>query len=146
MDTITDSVKSHRNPDPITDAPASHPVGTGIGAAAGGVVGGVLAGAAIGTAVGPVGTVIGAAIGALAGGFAGKAVAETVNPTVEDAVLPTQHAWHETVSSTPISVTHETIATQAYYFWEDRGRFDGHALDDWLQAESLLQARAAHAR
>ena len=48
------------NPDPITKAPGSHPIGTGVGAAVGGgaVVGGALAaGAAAGSVVGPVGTV-----------------------------------------------------------------------------------------
>ena len=38
------------NPDPITGAPGSHPIGTGVGAAAAG-----LAGAKIGAAVGTVG-------------------------------------------------------------------------------------------
>ena len=46
------------NPDPITGAPGSHPVGTGLGAAAG---------------------------GAVVGGLAGKGVAEGLNPTLEDA-------------------------------------------------------------
>jgi len=41
-----------RNPDPITDAPGSHPIETGIGAA----VGGAATGAAVGTVAGPVGT------------------------------------------------------------------------------------------
>ena len=45
------------NPDPITGAPGSHPVGTAVGAA----------------------------IGAVAGGLAGKAVAEGIDPTEEDA-------------------------------------------------------------
>jgi len=69
-----------RNPDPITDAPGSHPVETGIGAA----VGGVATGAAIGSVAGPVGTAIGAAIGAVAGGLAGKGVGELIDPTTED--------------------------------------------------------------
>ncbi len=50
-----------RNPDPITHAPGSHPVGTGIGAVAGGaagVAGAVAAGAAIGSPAGPVGAVV----------------------------------------------------------------------------------------
>ena len=68
------------NPDPITGAPGSHPVGTGIGAAAGGaagVAGGMAAGAAAGTAgAGPIGGAVGAAVGAVVGGLAGKGVAE----------------------------------------------------------------------
>ena len=69
------------NRDPITDAPGSHPIGTGLGAAAGGMA----AGAAIGTVVGPIGTLIGAAAGAVLGGLTGSAVGEAVNPTEEDA-------------------------------------------------------------
>ena len=75
------------NPDPITGAPGSHPIGTGIGAAGGGATG-----AAIGTAVaGPVGTVVGAVIGAVAGGLAGKGVAESIDPTAEDAYWRDSH-------------------------------------------------------
>src|SRR3954466_6598444 len=75
------------NPDPITGAPGSHPVGTGVGAAGGGAAG-TWAGAAIGGAGGgPVGAVVGGVAGAVAGAFgggaAGKAVAENVDPTVE---------------------------------------------------------------
>lgn len=75
------------NPDPITGAPGSHPVGVGIGAAGGGATG-----AAIGTAVaGPIGTAIGAVIGAVAGGLAGKGAAEAVDPTTEDAYWREHH-------------------------------------------------------
>jgi hypothetical protein len=77
-----------RNPDPITKAPGSHPVGTGIGA----VAGGAAAGAAVGTVAGPVGTIAGAAVGAVVGGLAGKGVAEIVNPTVEDAYWRENHS------------------------------------------------------
>src|SRR5215831_2723427 len=84
------------NPDPITGAPGSHPVGTGVGAAAGGaagVAGGVAAGAAAGTAgAGPIGGAVGAAVGAVVGGLAGKSVAERVNPTAEDAYWRDQYS------------------------------------------------------
>ncbi len=76
-----------RNPDPITGAPGSHPVGTGIGAAAGGAA----AGAAIGTVAGPAGIIAGAAVGAVVGGLAGKGVAEKINPTAEAAYWRQQH-------------------------------------------------------
>lgn len=82
------------NPDAITGAPGSHPVGTGIGAAAAGA-----AGAAIGSVVPGVGTVAGAAvgavIGAVAGGYLGKGVAEAIDPTAEDAY------WRENLQSRP---------------------------------------------
>jgi hypothetical protein len=77
-----------RNPDPITKAPGSHPIGTGIGA----VAGGAAAGAAVGTVAGPVGMIAGAAVGAVVGGLAGKGVAEVVNPTVEDAYWRENHS------------------------------------------------------
>jgi len=72
------------NPDPITGAPGSHPIGTGVGAAAAGV-----AGAALGSVVPGVGTVVGGAtgavIGAVFGGLAGKGIAEAIDPTAEEA-------------------------------------------------------------
>jgi phage tail tape-measure protein len=66
--------RGDRNPDPITNAPGSHPVETGVGAAD----------AAVGSVAGPIGTAVGAAAGAVAGGYAGKAVGETIDPTTED--------------------------------------------------------------
>lgn len=71
-----------RNPDPITDAPGSHPIETGFGA----VVGGVASGLAVGLSTGgPLGAVAGAiAGGAAAGGLAGKGVGELIDPTTED--------------------------------------------------------------
>lgn len=77
---MTDEVKN-MNRDPITNAPGSHPVGTGIGA----VTGGAVAGAAAGAFGGPVGAVVGGAIGAVVGGLTGKAAAESINPTAEEA-------------------------------------------------------------
>jgi hypothetical protein len=83
-----DKTDKSRNPDPITKAPGSHPIGTGIGA----VAGGAAAGAAVGTVAGPVGMIAGAAVGAVVGGLAGKGVAEVVNPTVEDAYWRENHS------------------------------------------------------
>lgn len=76
-----------RNPDPITGAPGSHPVGTGLGAAAGGAA----AGAAAGTVAGPAGTIAGAAVGAIIGGLAGKGIAEKIDPTREDKYWRENH-------------------------------------------------------
>jgi hypothetical protein len=79
----TDDKARDRNPDAITGAPGSHPVGTGIGAAAAGA-----AGAAIGSVIPGAGTAVGGAVGAVvgavAGGFAGKGIAEAIDPTVEE--------------------------------------------------------------
>jgi hypothetical protein len=42
---------------------------------------------------------------------------------------------------------HKTrVAEQAYAIWEQGGRTDGHALDDWLRAERQLAAEAVHAQ
>lgn len=75
------------NPDPITGAPGSHPVGVGVGAAGAGAAG-AAAGAAVG---GPLGGAVGAVIGAVAGGLGGKAVAEGIDPTAEDAYWREHH-------------------------------------------------------
>ncbi len=64
------------NPDPLSGAAGSHPVGTSIGAA-----GGAAAGASIGAVAGPVGAAVGTLVGAVAGGLAGKGAAEAINPT-----------------------------------------------------------------
>jgi len=116
------------NPDPITGAPGSHPVGTGLGASGGG-----LAGAAIGTAVGgPVGGVIGGAIGAVAGGLAGKGVAEKMDPTVEDGY------WRDNYRSRPYvgaDETYETYQPAYRYGWEARDRHQGKS---WNDVESDL--------
>jgi hypothetical protein len=38
--------------------------------------------------------------------------------------------------------SHEEVAARAHELFEDRGRAEGHDLDDWLQAENeLLEAR-----
>ena len=37
----------------------------------------------------------------------------------------------------------DIIARRAYELFEERGREDGHDLDDWLQAEDELQAQPA---
>src|SRR5436190_19313775 len=84
------NIGTDSNPDPITGAPGSHPLGTGIGAAGGGTTG-----AFICSAAGPVGTVVGAVVGAIAGGLAGKGVGEMIDPTSEDAY------WRETFITRP---------------------------------------------
>jgi hypothetical protein len=37
----------------------------------------------------------------------------------------------------------DAIALRAYESYLDRGRADGHALDDWLEAEQALAAAAS---
>jgi hypothetical protein len=106
-----------RNPDPITGAPGSHPVGTGIGAAGAGA-----AGVAIGTAVGgPVGSVVGGAIGAVvgavAGGLAGKGIAEAIDPTTEDAYWRDNYSSRSYVRS---GAKYDEYRPAYQYGWESR--------------------------
>ena len=126
------------NPDPITGAPGSHPVGTGVGAAAGGAAGigaAAAAGAVAGSAVGPVGTAVGAAFGAVAGGLAGKAVAETVDPTTEDAY------WRENYKTRPYAskdADYNTYAPAYRLGYESRGTSKYKTFDE---AEPELHTR-----
>jgi hypothetical protein len=39
-------------------------------------------------------------------------------------------------------VTEEAIRERAYELYEQRGRLDGHALDDWLTAEAEMQLKS----
>lgn len=120
------------NPDPITGAPGSHPVGTGVGAAAGGG-GGTAAGAAIGAAVGgPVGAVVGGVIGAVAGavggGYAGKAVAEAVDPTEESAYWSAEHVKRPYYQK---GYEYDTDYAPAYrHGWESRTKYADKNFDD----------------
>lgn len=69
-----------KNRDPLTDAPGSHPIGTGIGS-----LGGAAAGAAAGSLAGPIGTLVGGVVGAIAGAAAGHSAGEAISPTIEEA-------------------------------------------------------------
>jgi hypothetical protein len=118
------------NPDPITGAPGSHPVGTGVGAAGGGLAG-AAAGFAIGAAASgpaaPVGGAIGAVVGAVAGGLAGKGVAESVNPTAEDAY------WRENYKNRPYyenNYAYDEYAPAYRYGWESRSKYEGRKFDE----------------
>jgi len=115
--------EGNRNPDPITDAPGSHPIETGVGAA----IGGVATGAAVGTVAGPVGTAIGAAAGAVAGGYAGKGVGEMIDPTTEDNWL------RENFQSRPYVKKADTFEhyEQAYrYGGEAEAKYQGRAFEE----------------
>lgn len=109
-----------RNPDAITGAPGSHPIGTGIGAASAGA-----AGTAIGTMVAPgpgtvIGGAIGAVVGAVAGGYAGKGIAEAINPTDEEAY------WRDEYRNRPYydqGVEYSEYAPAYRYGWESRARY-----------------------
>lgn len=127
------------NPDAITGAPGSHPVGTGIGAAVGGAAAGVGTAAAVGAATGAaagsvvpgpgtvVGGVVGAVVGAVAGGYAGKAVAEHIDPTVEDAYWRGEYRNRKYYDST---MDYESDFAPAYrYGWESYSAYGDRPMD-----------------
>ncbi|MBI4597727.1 MAG: DUF2934 domain-containing protein [Candidatus Omnitrophica bacterium] len=43
-----------------------------------------------------------------------------------------------------MSVDDGEVARVAYELYEQRGREEGHALDDWLKAEGLVKQRRRH--
>jgi uncharacterized protein (TIGR02271 family) len=117
--------KGPRNPDPITDAPGSHPIETGIGA----TIGGIASGMAVGTLTGgPVGAVIGAiAGGAALGGLAGKGIGELIDPTTEDNWI---REYYGSEKSHPAGTTHETYRPAYRYGLEAGTRHTGKRFDD----------------
>lgn len=123
------------NPDPITKAPGSHPVGTGVGAAAGGAAGiggAIAAGALAGSVVGPVGTAVGAAVGAVAGGLIGKGVAEGINPSVE------HEYWRKNYATRPYAAagtSYDEYGPAYQLGWESRA---SHADQSFEQVESSM--------
>jgi hypothetical protein len=124
------SIDRDDNPDAITGAPGSHPIGTGVGAAAAGA-----AGAAIGSIIPGFGTFVGGTVGvivgALAGGLAGKGVAEAVNPTEEDAY------WRSEYKNRPY---YEGLGYDDYepaYMYGYWG-YGNYADGDWTEIEPEL--------
>src|SRR5688572_2725700 len=114
------------NPDPITGAPGSHPVGTGLGSAGAGA-----AGAALGAMAGPVGAVAGAAIGAVAGGYAGKAVAEKIDPTAEETYWRENYIGAKYYDS---AYDYDSDYLPAYQAgWDSRAKYNR-----WEDAETQL--------
>jgi hypothetical protein len=126
------------NPDLITGAPGSHPIGTGVGAAAGGTArpgrGGDRGGDQRPAA--PIGAAIGAIVGAIGGGLAGKGVAETIDPTAEDAYWKEQHKTRDYTKAAGTDLTYDKDYKPAYqYGWESTGKHAGKSFD---QAEPEL--------
>lgn len=120
------STNPDANPDPITGAPGSHPIGTGVGAAVGGA-----AGAAVGSIFPGVGTaiggVIGAILGATGGGVVGKDVAESIDPTTEDEY------WRNNYKTRPYysaDTSYEDYAPAYRYGWEARSRIADRKYND----------------
>lgn len=118
-----------RNPDPITDEPGAHPIGTGVGAA-----GGAVTGAAAGSLGGPVGAAVGAVVGAVVGGLAGKGAAEAVNPTAEDA------HWRDAYAKEPYYSGAYTYDDYAHAY---RAGYQSviNGRGDWNEARADLERR-----
>jgi len=113
-----------RNPDPITDAPGSHPIETGVGAA----LGGAATGAAMGAVGGPIGAVIGGIVGgAVAGGLAGKGIGELIDPTTEDNWL---REYHSTESNKVVGSTPDTYRSAYRYGMSSTDRYQGKRFED----------------
>ena len=118
------------NPDPITGAPGSHPVGVGVGGIAGGAAGGALAG----TVFGPIGTLVGAAVGVVAGAAAGKGVAERIDPTGEIDYWREEHKNRDYIDKSR-DFDREYAAAYGYGL-QGREKYAGRTWDD---SESELQ-------
>lgn len=63
--------------------------------------------------------------------------------TVPQSAAPAQTAGTHTTSPNG-SKTRDGIARRAYELYVQRGRQDGKALEDWLQAERQLAGAASH--
>ena len=127
MTNMTDTTTHDSNPDPITGAPGSHPVGVGVGGTGGAVIG-----AAIGSLLGPIGTLIGGAAGTLVGAAAGKGVAERIDPTGEAQYWESAHATRPYYDS---NFTYDDY-NPAYAYGDDvRARHVGRKWDDSLESE-----------
>jgi len=112
-----------RNPDPITDAPGSHPVEVGVGAA----LGGAASGMAVGAVAGPIGAAIGAAVGAVAGGYAGKGVGELIDPTTEDNWI---RDYYSSEKNKVAGATHDTYRPAYRYGLASSTRHEGKRFED----------------
>jgi len=50
---------------------------------------------------------------------------------------------HTSQPATPVKVAHDKIAMRAYEKWVKRGRPQGTQVQDWIEAETELQAEQA---
>jgi hypothetical protein len=67
-----------------------------------------------------------------------KRVGET---TMKSATSSQNWPKPKNQSGQPSSQLQEEIRKRAYELYEQRGSFDGHDIDDWLQAESEIPMR-----
>lgn len=60
--------------------------------------------------------------------------------------LKQQHTQRTTQGNGNAEIDYVEVARVAYGLYEQRGREDGHALDDWLQAEAIVRAQYQRTR
>lgn len=71
-----------------------------------------------------------------------KAVPEaTPISVVAQEPAPTNGKAPQTAKT--VSISRDEIARLAHKYWAERGRQDGHHVEDWLRAERELQHRAS---
>ena len=68
-----------------------------------------------------------------------------VNQPNSPAAIPIQDLPREIGDSNARKVNDAEIRELAFRLYEDRGRVDGHELEDWLEAESLIRQRGKFA-
>jgi DUF2934 family protein len=67
-------------------------------------------------------------------------MAKSTKRTTKNVVtMPKLAATTTRVASQPGNLTDDEIAKRAFELYCERGRHDGHDVDDWLQAERELQ-------
>jgi hypothetical protein len=131
-----------RNPDPLTGAAGSHPLGTGLGGGAG-----ALGGAALGAVFGPIGMLVGGIAGTLAGAAAGHATAEQLDPTCEAEYWREQHDSSLLGEISGEEDEFERDWLPAYRLGgESRQRLGARPWDDALDAELAAGWPAARGR
>jgi hypothetical protein len=64
----------------------------------------------------------------------------TMAPEAADAVLSEEIRWTATAENQSAESRHGRIATVAYYMSEARGFEPGHEAEDWLLAQSVIDA------
>lgn len=69
-----------------------------------------------------------------------KAAASKTDATVQ-AAAQSNGTTHSNV--TQIRPSHDQVAQLAHRYWNERGRKDGHHVEDWLRAEEKLRGKAS---
>ena len=60
---------------------------------------------------------------------------------VTEALRPADNAAQQIQTAVVIANLHEQVRVRAYELYEQRGREDGHDIEDWVQAEAEILAQ-----